>query len=235
MISSIRRPIASFLLIWLTTAFLCATASAQYSSRGQETRPVPPNIPADAKDIVLKGERVCLRRIPEANGRVLLDCAIGLRGDDDQFYGLRAADPSRINAFPEMNVRVRVTGKLIPHGGGRYEEAGQIVYFAIESIDGDPKPVTGTVTCLAPSTATAAADAKCRSVIKTDRALYWGLDTASLTALPAAHGLAAGDRIALEGDIVRDVPDDWRAWMFDSAGESIEGVLKVRSLKRLPR
>src|SRR5688572_30794966 len=98
MVRSILRPIARFLFIWLATGLLGATASAQYSSRGQEARPVPPNIPANAKDIVLKGERVCLRRIPEPDGRVLLDCAIGLRGDDDQFYGLRAADPSRINA-----------------------------------------------------------------------------------------------------------------------------------------
>lgn len=233
MTSMVRRPLALFLLIWLTTGVVCSTASAQYNSRGPNGRVSPPSIPADAKDIVLKGEHVCLRRVPDANGRVLLDCAIGLRGDDDQFYGLRAADPSRIDAFPVVNARVRVTGKLIPRGSVGYEEAGQIVYSVINPIDGEPKPVMGTFMCLAPNTSGAARVDQCRNVIKTDRALYWGLDMASLNALPAAQGLAAGDRIALEGDIVRDVPDDWRSWMFDSAAQRIEGVLKVRGVKRL--
>lgn len=235
MLSTVRRPVARFLLTWLTTGLLCATTSAQYSSRGAETRPVPPAIPADAKDIVIKGEQVCLRRIPDADGHVLLDCAIGLRGDDDRFYGLRAADPSRMNAFPETNARVRVTGKLIPQGSGRFEETGQIVYSAIERIDGESKPVAGTFMCLARSTPGTASAGKCRNVVKTNGALYWGLDVQSLNALPAARGLAEGDRIALETDIVRDVPQDWHSWMFDSASPRIEGVLKVRSLKKLPR
>jgi hypothetical protein len=232
MISSARRSIARFLLIWLTTGFLCASASAQYSSRGSEVRVPGPNIPADAKDIVLKGELVCLRRVPEPSGRVLLDCAIGLRGDDDQFYGLRAADPSRINSFPEMNARVRVTGKLIPQSGGRYEEVGQIVYATIESIDAEPKPVEGTFMCITPSTSGAAAVAECRNVVKTDRGLYWGLDMPSLDAIPAARGLSPGDRVTLEADILRNVPDDWHSWMSYFGRERIEGVLKVRHLTR---
>ena len=234
MTSNACRLVATFLLTSLAAAgFLFTTASAQYSSRGPEVRLPPPSIPADAKDIVLKGEQVCLRRLPDASGRVLLDCAIGLRGDDDQFYGLRAADPSRIAGFPEVNARVRVIGKLIPQSAGRYEEAGQIIYATIESIDGEPKPVAGTFMCLAPSPSGAPPVDHCRNVIKTDRALYWGLDIPSLTAIPAARGISSGDRIAIEGDIVRDVPEDWRSWMYFSAAEHIEGVLKVRSLKKL--
>jgi hypothetical protein len=183
---------------------------------------------------VLKGEQVCLRRVPDPSGRVLLDCAIGFRGDDDQFYGLRAADPSpAFRGFPELNVRVRVTGRLIPSRGGQYVEAGQIVYTSIEPI-ADAKPVTGTLMCLLPRPYGTTRIDKCRNVIKTDRGLHWGLDVQSLGAIPAARGLAPGDRISLEGDIVSNVPEDWHPWTFNSAeAERIEGVLKVRSLNKL--
>jgi hypothetical protein len=55
----------------------------------------------------------------------------------------------------------------------------------------------------------------------------------SLDTVPAARGLAKGDRISLEGDIVQDVPEEWHPWMFPSDAERVEGVLKVRSLKKL--
>jgi hypothetical protein len=230
MISSARQP-AMRLLISLTAGLLCTTASAQYNSRGSEVRVTPPIIPASARDIVLKGERVCLRRVPDPSGRIRLDCAIGLRGDDDQFYGLRSADPTRIGGFSEMNTRVRVTGKLIPHGSGKYEEAGQIVYTAIESLGDEPKPVTGTFVCLPPTSSGAPPVDKCRNAIKTDRGLHWGLDMPSLAAIPAARGLAPGERISLEGDVVYSVPEDWHPWMFSDTNR-MEGVLKVRTLKR---
>lgn len=224
--------LSRFLLIALIAGLFSATANAQYTSRGPETRVAPPIIPADAKDIVLKGEQVCLHRLPDPSGRVLLDCAIGLRGDDDRFYGLRAANPTRFDGFPELNVRVRVTGKLVPHGSGEYVEAGQIIYASIEPIPGEPKPVTGTFMCLTARPAGARPVDKCRNVIKTDGGLHWGLDMRSLAANPTAQGLAQGDRISLEGDIIRAVPEDWHPWMFPSEAERIEGVLKVRSLKR---
>jgi hypothetical protein len=233
MISSARRPAASLLLLSLISGLICETAHAQYTSRGQEARVAAPSIPANAKDIVIKGERVCLRRLPDASGRVLLDCAIGLRGDDDQFYGLRAADPTRSTGFPELNVRVRVTGKLIPDSSSEYVEAGQIVYASIEPIPGESKPVAGTFLCLVARPSGAPPVGKCRNIIKTDRGLHWGLDMQSLDAIAAARALAPGDRISLEGDIVQDLPEDWHPWMFPSDAERIEGVLKVRSLKRL--
>lgn len=194
---------------------------------------VAANTPAIARDIVIKGEQVCLRRLPDASGRILLDCAIGLRGDDDQFYGLRAADPARGAGFSELNVRVRVSGKLIPNKSGEYVEAAQIVYASIQPIPGEPKPVTGTFICLSPRPAGAPPVDQCRNVIKTDRGLHWGLDMQSLDAIPAARGLAKGDRISLAADIVQDVPEEWHPWMFPSQAVRIEGVLKVRSLKRL--
>jgi hypothetical protein len=233
MFSNARRSAARFLFSLLIIGLFSASASAQYTSRGPEGRAVAPSVPANAKDIALKGEQVCLQRVPDANGRILLDCAIGLRGDDDRFYGLRAANPTRIVAFPELNVRVRVAGKLIPNSSGGYVEAGQIVYASIEPIPGEPKPVTGTFLCLSPPPAGTPPVDTCRNIIKTDRGLHWGLDAESLDAIPAARGLASGNRISLEGDIVQNVPEDWQPWMFTSEAERIEGVLKVRSLKRV--
>jgi hypothetical protein len=194
---------------------------------------MPPKIPADAKDIEIKGEYVCLRRLPDASGRVLLDCAIGLRGDDDQFYGLRAADPARRDGLPEVNARVRVTGKLIAQSANQYVEVGQIVHTSIEPIEDEPKPVTGTLMCLSPAAAGAPPVDKCRNVVKTDRGLYWGLEMSSLDAIPSARGLAAGERLSLEADIVRQLSADWYPWMFPSETRHMEGVLRVRTLKRL--
>jgi hypothetical protein len=232
MISNARRWAVRCLLISQILGLPCATASTQNTSHGAEVRQAAPSIPANAKDIVLKGEHVCLRRLPDVSGRVLLDCAIGLRGDDDQFYGLRPADPRRAAGFPQINARVRVTGKLIPDNGSGHVQAGQIVYTAIESIADEPKPVTGTFICAFPPASGAPPVDKCRNVVKTDGGLHWGLDMRSLDAIPTAQGLAPGDRISLEGDIVRDVPNDWHPWMFASDAARLEGVLKVRSVKR---
>jgi hypothetical protein len=69
--------------------------------------------PANAKEIALKGERVCLQQRPDKNGRVTLDCAIGFRGDDGRFYRLRASDPMRVEPFAAMNSRILVIGKLL--------------------------------------------------------------------------------------------------------------------------
>jgi hypothetical protein len=227
-----RRSAVAFVLIALIAGLFSAAIQAQNASRGPEARMRAPVIPANAKDIVLKGEQVCLRRVPDPSGRVRLDCAVGMRGDDDQFYGLRAADPNRAAGFSELNVRVRVTGKLIPFGSGEYVEAGQIVYTSIDAISGDPKPVTGTFICFAPKPFGAPAVNQCRNVIKTDRGRIWGLDMQSLDVIPAARGLAPGERISVEGDIIRNLSEDWDPWMFTSEAERMEGVLKVRSLKR---
>jgi len=226
-----RRSISKFLFISLSLGFLGATAHAQNASRGPEVRIAPPNIPANAKDVVLKGEQVCLRRLPDESGRILLDCAIGLRGDDDQFYGLRAADPSRRTEFPEVNARVRVTGKLIPQSGKEYVEAGQIVYTSIESIADEPKSVTGTLVCVLPTARGVPPVDKCRNAVKTDRGLYWGLDAGSLAAIATA--IVPGDRISLEGEFIRQVSEDWHPWMFPSESGSLEGVLKVRTLSKV--
>lgn len=232
MISPASRSAASFLFVSLIAVLFSSTASAQVTSRGSDVGVTGPNIPAHAKHIVLKGEPVCLRRLPDASGSILLDCAIGLRGDDDQFYGLRAADPTRATGFPEMNARVRVTGQLIRSSGGEYVEAGQIVYASIERI-ADAKPVTGTLMCVSPRATGAAPIDECRNIIKTERGLHWGLDTRTFDAIAAARGLAPGNRISLEGDIARDVAEDWAPWLIPYGAERLEGVLKVRTVKRV--
>lgn len=232
MISPASRLTTSCLLVSLTAVLFSATATAQVTSRGPDVGVTHPSIPAHAKHIVLKGEPVCLRRMPDASGSIRLDCAIGLRGDDDQFYGLRAADPTRATGFPEMNARVRVTGQLIRNSGGEHVEAGQIVYASIERI-ADAKPVTGTLMCVFPRATGAPPVDECRNIIKTDRGLHWGLDMRTFNEIATTRGLAPGDRISLEGDIVHDLLEDWRPWLNPYGAERLEGVLKVRTLKRV--
>lgn len=219
------------LLRALPLALLCAIASAQYASSGPP-RPIrPPVIPPEAKDVAMKGEHVCLRGRPDANGRIQLDCAIGLRGDDDRFYDLVAADPTQIE-MPEMQLRVRVTGKWVPYvvENPRYDVAGRIFYTKKEYLRGDPKSVTGTFVCFAPS-AGAPPGTKCRNGIETAGRMKWGLESASFNALPAARMLKLGDRVSLTGDIVPDSFQDWVWWM---GWDGLEGVLSVRTLQRVP-
>jgi hypothetical protein len=215
----------------LALALACTTANAQYTSSGPPRILRPPIIPPNAKDFTLKGEHVCLRRRPDANGRVQLDCAIGFRGDDDRFYELIAANPTQI-VPPEMQLRVRLTGKWIPMivDDPRYDVAGRIFYVKKEYLYDEPKPITGTFVCLAP-VAGAPIEMECRNGIVTDGRMEWGLDRSSFDALPAARTLTVGDRVSLKAEIVRDMPPDWTRW---ATGDRLEGVLKVRSVKRLP-
>jgi hypothetical protein len=159
-----------------------------------------------------------------------LDCAIGLRGDDDQFYGLVAASPELRQPFPQMNSRVLVRGTFMPGASARYEIVGDIAYTSIQSID-EPKRVTGKLLCIehgAPNTPAHG----CRSVIETKARLYWGLETVSLEEHTRSLALKPGDEIAVEGDIVSRAPEDWHPWAWPSAPRRIEGLLLVRSVRK---
>jgi hypothetical protein len=183
------------------------------------------------KPISLKGERVCLQRKPDENGRVLLDCAIGFRGDDEQFYGLRAASPSVREPFPSMAERVVVTGQLIPGASAQYEESGLIVYESIRSIQ-EPKAVKGTVACVDHGNPGIAPSGECRLIVKTDGGLHWGLYAPSLESIELGRSLKAGDRISVEAEILWNMPQEWQPWAYTDAPHRIEGLLRVQRLER---
>jgi hypothetical protein len=225
----------------LLCAALCAGAHAQYTDRssspdaGRATPPRPGEGAASGrsvdsgKSIELKGERVCLRRHPDENGRILLDCAIGLRGDDDRFYGLVAASPELRQPFPVMNSRVLVRGMFNPGASSSYEIVGDIAYTSIQNID-EPKRVTGTFMCIEHGAPGAPADG-CKPVIQTGGGLYWGLEERSLEEHARTVRVAPGTAVSVEGDIVSNVPEAWHPWAWASAPRRIEGVLLVRGLQ----
>jgi len=160
---------------------------------------------------------------------VTLDCAIGLRGDDDRFYGLVAASPELRQPFPEMNSRVLVRGTFVPGEGGRYEIVGDIAYTSIQSID-EPKRVTGKYMCVehgVPGTPAAG----CKPIIASDGGLYWGLETISLEMHTRELSLTTGTELTIEGDLVSSVPEAWHPWASMSAPRRIEGLLLVRSAR----
>lgn len=231
------RPVALHVLL---VALLCACADTQSSERSQSkdftvlkagdaAAPLPDNS-VSGIEIELKGEQVCLRPKPTKDGRYPLVCAAGFRGDDDRFYGLRAADPTQMWSSP-MARRVRITGKLVPSKDSRYEESGLIVYTNIQAI-GDTKIVTGTFACLMHGVPHITDANECKPIVKTDGGLYWGLELQALKR--AGVPLADGDRLSLEAEILEHAPDNWSAWASYWSRHRIEGVLHVTNLKRLP-
>ena len=179
-----------------------------------------------AGEWTIKGERVCLPQIPDENGRVYLDCAIGLRGDDDHYYGLRAADPSKREPFPATNQRVLVRGRFVPGGDGRYEIVGDILYTSIEPLD-EPKVVTGTLLCLADEPGSPSST-RCRSAIQTAGGRFWGLEASSFDKVADALALTPGVQIKVEGTIILPCPEDWHPWAYRWAPRHVEGVLEVK-------
>jgi hypothetical protein len=223
-------PAASRLAGLLFAALLGAGAHAQYTQRSRDKDAVLAGDAVIGTQIQLRGEQVCLRRKPDPDGRIQLDCAIGLRGDDERFYGLRAADPAQSRPLPELR-RVRVIGKLVPSRDDRFEESGVIVYSSIEPID-DPKRLTGTFACMSHGSSTAHHADACKPIVTTDGGFRWGLDPAALERL--GMELTDGQRISVEGEILRSVHESWHPWMSYGARNEIQGVLRVTRLQRLP-
>lgn len=183
------------------------------------------------REITVTGERVCLPSIPDEDGRIELSCAIGLRGDDDRYYGLRLADPSkRIGPLPVINERVRVRGYFIPSSDGRYEVAGDIVYTSIELID-DPKVVVGTLLCIDEREADVSLAQRCRSAIQTAGGRFWGLEASSFDAIANELALTAGMRVEVEAELVSEWPTHWHPWASRGSPRRVEGLLNVKQVR----
>jgi hypothetical protein len=221
---------ASRLATLLLLALLGVCARAHCAEHSQGDRAVLPIDMAAGTDIEVKGDRVCLRRKPDKDGRIQLDCAIGLRGDDERFYGLRAADPTRIQPLSALH-RIRVTGRLVPSTHSQFEESGVIVYTSIQPID-DPKRVTGTFACRKHDLSTMKHADECKPIVATDRGLHWGLDRQALERMGIR--LTDGGRVSVEAELLQSVHESWHPWMCSGANNRIEGVLRVTRLQRLP-
>lgn len=212
----------------LRHALLLVVSVLSFSSR-LASEPAVAETTRSAGEISVKGERVCVPAIPDESGRVRLDCAIGLRGDDDNFYGLRLVDPSRSQPFPTINERVLVRGQFIPGSHGAYGIVGDIVYTSIEPID-DPKVIVGELLCIEER---GSSGEHCSPIIGTDRGQFWGLESRTSETSPDLSLLSPSTRVKAEGTVMRNMPERWHAWAMMGAPRRIEGVLEVERIEVL--
>lgn len=207
---------------WTFAAFLATTLFGTALAAG-----------AVAEEVAMKGELVCERTKPDANGRVTLDCAPGFRGDDERFYALRPSQEVWGKAMDSIGTRVLVKGTLVrAPNPGRDEPSGLITYRSIEPTY-ERRRITGTVVCLTHDWAdTSPSDEECKPGLKSDLGLNWGLHPKSLEALGVT--VKAGDRIVIEAEPVQDVPEDWVRSSWSNTPYPLEAYLRVWMLERLP-
>ncbi len=93
-------------------------------------------LPNSPKEVVVRGEIVCLPKISKNYAPQTLECALGLKGEDGRFYGLRNLRMDEEGSAWEIGSRVEITGKLI-YGktkgpdGNKYDIIGTIEIFSI--------------------------------------------------------------------------------------------------------
>jgi len=85
----------------------------------------------DGSTITVEGEYVCLPK--EGNGEQTLECALGIKTDDDVYYSLQFADSSQINY--QTGKRLRVVGTFHDTKQDPYLSIGKIVVDESEQLD----------------------------------------------------------------------------------------------------
>ena len=196
-----------------------------------------PNLPArrpsnwvdgQGKEITIKGEQICLKRA-NRSGRQTLSCAIGFRGDDEKFYGLRDSDPQYRNTA-SGGTRKQITGTLWPSLSSEYVESGTIEVREAIAID-DPKVLMGEYACLPWGPQPQGSPQDCTAGIKTRGGFYWAFYSLSAESRGVLSRLKVGDSIEVAGTFESyvDEPAWMRLWRNHPA---IEGALRVTSLKR---
>lgn len=100
---------------------------AYLNGRGEEKVPLQPSVSVpDAGRIVVKGVMVCLPH-KNTSGPQTLECAYGLKDDENRYYALGDTDPTykNISGVP-MNIRVEVEGEFTPRTSTLYQDIGVI-------------------------------------------------------------------------------------------------------------
>jgi hypothetical protein len=98
------------------------------------TTPVTsPLVPTSAATTVtVDGEIVCLPRIAGGQEAQTLECAIGLRTTAGQHYALENINPYMIDGKIAMGRHVKVSGRLRPEKGTRYDTIGLIDVTSVQ-------------------------------------------------------------------------------------------------------
>jgi hypothetical protein len=97
---------------------------------------IEPNEPVVSNEVTIRGAITCLPKV--GTGPQTLECAIGLKGDDGKYYGLRNLfDHDPEYKFSGTNTKVEVSGTLTQEelkgpDGNRYDTAGVIHISSIK-------------------------------------------------------------------------------------------------------
>ena len=95
----------------------------------------PTEQPSADNQTTIEGQIDCLPHRETAGG-VTLECAIGLRGIDNKYYGLRGLDQQDlISGSLEAGQNVIVTGVLISSQDSKYDTVGTIEVASVEKMD----------------------------------------------------------------------------------------------------
>ena len=176
------------------------------------------------RDITIRGEKVCLKRRNQS-GSQRLNCAVGFRGDDERFYGLRDTDPSYRNISGANGIRMQITGTLWPSMTDEYVEVGIIEIREAKRTD-DPRVLVGKYVCLPFSGSPEMPRySVCAVGIKTRGGLYWALENFPPYSRETNYRLRVGDQITVEGEVADLENKLWKK------NPLIEDTLRVTSVK----
>jgi hypothetical protein len=219
-------------------AFVASLGIAPLGLVSAQDYAVGPNLPAkrpsqwiegQGREITLKGEQTCLKQRNRA-GRQLLSCAIGFRGDDEKFYGLRDTDPQYRNVSGPGH-RKQITGTLWPALSDEYIEEGIIEIRKAIPIDDDPKILVGEYACLPTRAKPPPNHRDCTKGIQTRSGFYWAFYTVAPEAREPLAALALGDPIEIKGTVATYVAEENWTLLWRNHPE-IEAALRVTGVKR---
>ncbi len=97
------------------------------------------NLPEDELEnvispITVKGEIVCLSHW-DLSGPITLECALGLKSEEGDYYSLRTLDPSDMSiAMLPTGTHIEITGIFIPGSDKRYRTIGSIEVEKVEEL-----------------------------------------------------------------------------------------------------
>lgn len=92
------------------------------------------DIVAQPKALEVSGEFVCLPH-RDTSGPQTLECALGLKGDDGNYYGVSDTDPNYSNVTGQgTGARVKIRGQFTPREDSKYNSIGVLSIDNLEQL-----------------------------------------------------------------------------------------------------
>lgn len=123
-------------ILWIIAAMIILISAGTYLAFASNQQKLsPPQTPPSSEPITVSGEITCLPK--KGPGPHTMECAIGIKGDDGKYYGLKNLfEHDKEYKFYSTGMRVEVSGTLnyeemLGPGGGPYDVAGVIEITSI--------------------------------------------------------------------------------------------------------